>query len=263
VLSRETLEIDLSGMEPPARDIFLLFLDGAGIAHQLSGYLLWISVDDEERTRQLLETVTADTLVELDPLRPIDQGETGDGRDEEWNQSVAAMMHPSSGADEPVRLSLTPRRAAAALLSYMVWWVGVVLLYSVLTLLIAGDPPYVMVLGVSLLPILGDTWWTARSGSTPGKFLLDMRVVNPLGEVPGWRSSIIRTIVLMWPILLAYWPGIVGQVATTVSVPWMILLIVTIVRDPENQGLHDRAAGTLVVDGRRGSSAPRGSSSAS
>ena len=252
VVSHETLEIDLSGMEAAARDMFLLFLDGAGIAHQVSGYLLSISVDDEERTRQLLETITADTLVELDPLDaagPSDPGAQED--DAEWNRSVAAMMHPSSGGDEPLRLSGTSRRVAAAMVSWFVWWIGVILVYSVLALLSGGEPPFGLVVAVSLLPVLGDTWWTARSGSTPGKFLMDMRTVGQHGAPPGWRSSIIRTLVLRWPILLAYWPGVVGRIASTAALPWMVLLIITIVRDPGNKGLHDRAAGTLVVDGRR------------
>ena len=252
-VSHETLEIDLSGMDSAARDMFLLFLDGAGIAHQLSGYLLSISVDDEERTRQLLETITADTLVELDPLDAADVADpTASEEDSQWSRSVAAMMHPSAGTEEPLRLAGTARRVVAALVSWFVWWIGVILAYSLLVLVTGGEPPLGVVILLSLLPVIGDTWWTARAGSTPGKFLMDLRTVDRHGHPPGWRSSTIRTLVLMWPILLAYWPGVVGRVASTVALPWMILLIVTMVRDPENQGLHDRAADTLVVDGRRG-----------
>lgn len=240
--SHETLEIDLSGMDAGARELFLLFLDGAGIHHELRGLLLSIAEADEERTRELLETITADTLVELDPADPMD--------DSEWSLTVAAMMHPSSGAEPMMVLAGTSRRVVAALVGQIVWALAGVVVLSVVSLAVAGDPPGVLVWCTVALPILGDVWLTAVYGSTPGKYLLDMRVVNERGAAPGWRCSIIRILVMTWPALVSWVPGPAGQLAAWVVLPWTILLIVTIARDPQHQGLHDRAAGTRVVDGR-------------
>jgi hypothetical protein len=50
--------------------------------------------------------------------------------------------------------------------------------------------------------------------------------------------------------MLAYWPGPLGQLAVAITPAWLLLLVVSIIRDPESQGLHDRMAGTRVVLGR-------------
>ncbi|MSW99819.1 MAG: hypothetical protein F2809_02640 [Actinobacteria bacterium] len=236
------LEIDLSGMEPSEREMFLLFLDGASIDHDLQGLLLSVSAEDEQRIKDLLETVTTDTLVDFDPTQI--SGESLD-----WAREMASKMHPASTTADPLLLAPLMQRVVAAVISYCVWWVVIVVLFGLLTLS-PEAPPYVAVLAISLLPLLGDTWLTAWNGTTPGKFVLGIRVVNSRGFAPGWRSSIVRTLVMMWPVILAYWPGLVGQVAVAITPAWMILLIITIARDPESQGLHDRAAGTRVVLGR-------------
>jgi uncharacterized membrane protein len=41
-----------------------------------------------------------------------------------------------------------------------------------------------------------------------------------------------------------------GQLAVAITPAWLLLLVVSIIRDPESQGLHDRLAGTRVVLGR-------------
>jgi len=239
-------------MEPAEREMFLLFLDGANIDHQIQGLLLFVSAEDEQRIKDLLETVTTDTLVDFDPAQPPEVAAPGDSL--EWAREMASQMHPASSSPAgPLLLAPTSYRVIAAMISYSVWWMVVVLLFAILTLSPEG-PPYVAVLAISLLPLIGDTWLTAWNGTTPGKFALGIRVVNSRGNAPGWRSSIVRTLVMMWPVIFAYCPGTVGQVAVAVTPAWMILLIVTIVRDPESQGLHDHAAGTRVVLGRRAES---------
>ena len=241
-LPARVLEIDLSGMEPTEREMFLLFLDGANIDHELQGLLLLVSAEDEQRIKDLLETVTTDTLVDFDPTQI--SGESLD-----WAREMASKMHPSSTPSEPLLLAPLLQRVVAAVISHGIWWVVIVVLFGLLTLS-PEAPPYGAVLALSLLPLLGDTWLTAWNGTTPGKFVLGIRVVNSRGYAPGWRSSIVRTLVMMWPVILAYWPGGVGQVAVVITPAWMIFLIITIARDPESQGLHDRAAGTRVVLGR-------------
>jgi uncharacterized RDD family membrane protein YckC len=244
----ELLEIDLSGMDASARDLFLLFLDGAGIRHELRGLLLSIAAVDEERTRELLETITADTLVELDPSDPAD--------DSDWSRAVAAMMHPSSGHEPaagapPVQvLAGTSRRVVGAMVGQFVWLIALMVVLSTL-LLVLDDLPDLVRLPVLAAPIAVDLWLTAVYGSSPGKYLLDMRVVDDHGEPPGWRAATIRALLLSGPTVLSWVPGPVGLVTAWFVPAWLLLLVVTIARDPEHQGLHDRLAGTWVVDGRR------------
>ena len=241
-LPARILEIDLSGMEPEEREMFLLFLDGANIDHQIQGLLLSVSSEDEQRIKDLLETVTSDTLVDFDPTQTSTESL-------DWAREMASKMHPASTSVDPLLLAPTAQRVLAAVISYVAWWMLMVLLFALLTLS-PEAPPYGAVLAISLLPLLGDTWLTAWNGTTPGKFVLGIRVVNSRGFAPGWRSSIIRTLVMMWPVMLAYWPGPLGQLAVAITPAWLLLLVVSIIRDPESQGLHDRLAGTRVVLGR-------------
>ncbi|MEX0768138.1 MAG: RDD family protein [Microthrixaceae bacterium] len=259
-------------MEPAEREMFLLFLDGANIEHQLQGLLLVVAAEDEQRIRDLLETITTDTLVDFDPSQVAEIPDSSDGPDSSdrrdgrpvgpidehpeessealrWSREMASQMHPASTPGDPPQLAVVMQRIIAAIVSYFMWWVVIVLLFAALTFS-PEDPPYMAVLAISLLPLLGDTWLTAWNGTTPGKYVVGIRVVNLHGYPPGWRSSIVRTLVVMWPVLLAYWPGGVGQIGVAITPAWMILLVVTILRDPDSQGLHDRLAGTRVVVGR-------------
>lgn len=72
--------------------------------------------------------------------------------------------------------------------------------------------------------VLGNGW-----GGTPGKRLIGMRLVNADGEAPGLASSLVRTVVA----------GI-SFVALLIGFFWML-------RDPDKQTWHDKAAGTYVV----------------
>ncbi|MGB3409960.1 MAG: RDD family protein [Microthrixaceae bacterium] len=236
----DMLEIDISGMAQGERDEFLLFMDGSDIEHQVFGYLLVISARDEQRTRELLSAVSEDDLVELDPDE-VDENS-------EWARTVAAMMHPSGRCDAVVVVGPS-RRVVGAVISYTMWWLLVIVVF-VFTTLIASEPTLAMVVAVSMLPLAGETWLTATRGSSPGKYLLNMRIANQAGQPPGWRSAVIRTCVLAWPFMLAYVGGPIGDAAFVFAFAWIILLVFSIARDPDNRGIHDRVAGTRVVDGR-------------
>lgn len=79
---------------------------------------------------------------------------------------------------------------------------------------------------------------TAYWGRTPGKAMLGMRCVDHgTGEPPGLVRSVFRA------LLLHAWTGIP-------LVGWLIpvsILITTLVA-PDGRGIHDRLAGTVVVD---------------
>jgi uncharacterized RDD family membrane protein YckC len=89
----------------------------------------------------------------------------------------------------------------------------------------------------------------AKWGAGPGKLLLGLRVVvdhpdEPAFEVPGWARSWKR-----WVVPLG--PGLLPFPATG------LLAYLPAFRDHRRRGLHDRAAGTIVVDVRTRPEPPR------
>ncbi|MGW3555857.1 RDD family protein [Streptomyces sp. NPDC000963] len=82
-----------------------------------------------------------------------------------------------------------------------------------------------------------DTVLTARNGQTLGKKLMKLRVamLND-GSTPPMNQSLLRAVVLWLPALICcacLWP--------------LLLLILILVDKPYKQGLHDKAAKTVVV----------------
>ncbi|MFE0736774.1 RDD family protein [Streptomyces sp. NPDC058855] len=86
-----------------------------------------------------------------------------------------------------------------------------------------------------------DTVMTARNGRTVGKKLMGLRVamLND-GSTPPMSQSLLRAVVLWLPALICcacLWP--------------LLLLILILVDKPYKQGLHDKAAKTVVVTAPR------------
>jgi uncharacterized RDD family membrane protein YckC len=85
---------------------------------------------------------------------------------------------------------------------------------------------------------------TAWRGQTVGKIALGLQVVDAkTGAVPGWRQAFVRYIPLYVP----------GLVLPAFGVRWGesvvgLLLLVSILADRNRRGLHDKAAGTIVVE---------------
>lgn len=236
----ELLEIDISVMDTDDRAEFLSFLVTSGIGHQVTGYLLVVAAKDEQRTRELLAAVTQDDLVELDP-ESVDENS-------DWARTVAAMLHPSGRCDAIVMVG-PARRIVGAVISYTVWWLAVIAAFAVFAIVL-DEPTFALMVAVFMLPVLGETWLTATRGSSPGKYLLNMRVASLEGGHPGWLSAVIRSVVLTWPFMLMFVGGPIGTAAFLFAFIWITVLTISIVRDPGHRGIHDRVAGTRVVDGR-------------
>ncbi len=79
---------------------------------------------------------------------------------------------------------------------------------------------------------------TALRGRTPGKVMLGLRVVDVrTGGPPGWSRSVLRALLLhAWVAVPVVGYGIPVAIAATT------------VLSPSTRGLHDRLAGTVVVD---------------
>ncbi|MDI3421279.1 RDD family protein [Streptomyces luteolus] len=89
----------------------------------------------------------------------------------------------------------------------------------------------------AILYMAYDTWFTSRSGQTPGKQLMKLRTANlDNGATPSLQTSLVRAAVLWLPFAFCcyfIWTAICGG--------WSFF------DKPYKQGLHDKAAKTVVV----------------
>ncbi|MEV7677393.1 RDD family protein [Streptomyces sp. NPDC088341] len=91
---------------------------------------------------------------------------------------------------------------------------------------------------ISVVAYVGyDTLMTRRSGQTLGKRWLKLRVAMlNNGSVPDTGSALLRAVVLWLPALLC-----------CLIVWWAVIILSILVSRPYRQGLHDKAARTVVV----------------
>jgi uncharacterized RDD family membrane protein YckC len=99
------------------------------------------------------------------------------------------------------------------------------------------------------------TWWRIGAGS-PGQRAFGLMVKPADGERVSLRAWIVRWAALggpAAPLIVAI--GIVAPVLRlslgTVFIVWQLLLLASTIRSATNQGIHDRIAGTIVVQGAR------------
>ncbi len=89
----------------------------------------------------------------------------------------------------------------------------------------------------AVLYVAYDTFFTARNGQTPGKRLMRLRTANLAdGATPSVASALIRAAVLWIPFAFCcacFWTAVAGG--------WSFF------DKPYRQGLHDKAARTVVV----------------
>ncbi|MBT2395587.1 RDD family protein [Streptomyces sp. ISL-100] len=91
---------------------------------------------------------------------------------------------------------------------------------------------------VSMVVYIGyDTYLTAKDGQTVGKRLMNLRVAMlNNGMVPEMNASLLRAVILWVPALICCF-----------CLWWLINLVMILVDKPYKQGLHDKAAKTVVV----------------
>lgn len=81
--------------------------------------------------------------------------------------------------------------------------------------------------------------FTVSRGQTPGKMLIGTRVaMKGTARIPGLGPSVMRWVV---PGIFVFLPGV--SVVTVVIYGWLLF-------DPVRQGLHDKAARTVVLHAR-------------
>jgi len=137
-------------------------------------------------------------------------------------------------------------------------------------LAVGGFGIFVAILIVPLLSALLDTVLTATIGVTPGKAIVGIRVVHVETGRPIGAWAILRSLVIVAPLLLAFFYEVAVSSAysaltsagsyeaysllTSVTyylpfVGWLALLVVLIVR-PRHRGLEDLVARSIVVRAR-------------
>jgi len=145
----------------------------------------------------------------------------------------------------PVGLTLAPivRRAGGLLLDQFI-----VALPVVLVLVSAGFSPgdevtsrtlLVFNISVTAVAFVYETVMITLLGRTVGKLAFGTRVVRTDGSAPGWSESSMRALV---PLSL----GAIPRIGVFLS----MLVYSLALWSPLRQGLHDKAAGTLVVRAR-------------
>ena len=106
-----------------------------------------------------------------------------------------------------------------------------------------GNPAYQRdALILFAMELVYPTVLIALLGQTVGCMVVKVRIVSlEDAGVPGWGRAARRVAVANLPSLVPF----LGLVFTVVCYAWIF-------RDPRRQGLHDKAAGTLVIDAKRG-----------
>lgn len=137
------------------------------------------------------------------------------------------------------------KRFAARLLDGLIVGVTVTIVFAI----IPGTSPADLLYGVisTALHFGYFVYFESARGATLGKQVLRLRVAGPAGTSPVTPEAAARRNAWMLIGLLSGLP-LIGVLAGLLSFGIVIAIAVTIASDPRNQGLHDRFAGTLVLD---------------
>ena len=93
-------------------------------------------------------------------------------------------------------------------------------------------------------------------GQTPGKMLFKMKIVDFNGNQISIRRAVLRSIVLVTPVIIIYLVVSVGTHLTSKNMLPLLLILISaillfhfllITRDKKKRALHDKIAGTCVV----------------
>jgi uncharacterized RDD family membrane protein YckC len=102
---------------------------------------------------------------------------------------------------------------------------------------------------VSILLFVYEFVAISQWGQTRGKRPMRLRVMDyTTGAMPSAAAAAIRAAVLFVPALpTSFVDGVARDVWNVVAITWSLAVVASILWDSDNRGLHDRAAGTVVV----------------
>ena len=81
--------------------------------------------------------------------------------------------------------------------------------------------------------------FTCRSGQTPGKQLVGLRVIRSNGEPSGWGHTFVREVILGW-LAIGFLSVVTAGIFYVINYLWPLW-------NKDRQALHDKMAETLVV----------------
>ena len=145
---------------------------------------------------------------------------------------------------ESDRLASVGQRALAWLLDGLILTIPTMLINNALTGEVvintsenAGSEQLWVLLVFLAMQLVYNTAFVAMSGATPGKRVMKLRVVNRTDGSPvNWTYAAVRALV---PTVAAAVP--------VIGIALNIAVYVRAIFHPYRQGLHDAAAGTIVV----------------
>ncbi|MCU1427873.1 MAG: domain containing protein [Actinomycetia bacterium] len=229
---------DLSDWSSDKRRSIEFLLSNARIAYLWENGLLYVSHAHQDAVDDMVDTLEEDEPLEFD-----------DDPDAGGIEERRATGHDQ--VDEREHIAGPGRRFVGFLVDgfavQLVWW-------AVL---------FVIARQSDSLRNVTRTWWlgalvidvyivsaVALWGQTLGKLAAGTRVVAfDDGSLPGWRRSIIRFLVPAAPSpLLFLLRRSLFVLGPLVSLAWTIVVYVGVFTDRYRRGLHDRAAGTVVID---------------
>ena len=146
-------------------------------------------------------------------------GKTAGGKQAQDSPAEAVGEYPGQRFGLPRSGPRSVAGVARRLGSLMIDW----LMAALIALAVLGDKHQASVQYLTLAIFAGQVWLlTALTGFTVGKRLLGMRVVRLDGRPVGLYRSLIRTVLFL-------------------------LVVPPLVLDADLRGLHDKAAGTIVI----------------
>jgi uncharacterized RDD family membrane protein YckC len=224
---------DCGDWRPDQRRALERLLDGAAVPYAWDGGLLEVPGD----RRRLVDDMV-DLVDDEDDGRPLFDDEPAPG----------APVGPV-GPDErwPV-IAARSRRVVGYVVDVIVVDVGVLAFFAAVRVWSDGDGRIVrwawlaavLAAAYEIVPV-------AVAGRTLGKLVAGTRVVvDGEGRVPGWGRAIARWAVPALPVLLMPY-ALGGAPRFFAFTVWPIVVYGPVLFDPMRRGLHDRAAGTVVV----------------
>jgi uncharacterized RDD family membrane protein YckC len=155
----------------------------------------------------------------------------------QWGQDPSPGVPPSPGAG--IRAASVGKRVGALIVD----GIGLGIVVTILLAIIGIDSPYIRTLLMSIAGVAYFALMEASSGQTIAKKLFGIKAVAADGSPVTLQSAVLRRLPFYVGGLL---PGIIGGL---VSFGLVLAILITAIQDePEHRGLHDKWAGTKVID---------------
>jgi len=229
----DELVYDLAAWGYERRGALTLMLTGAAIPHAWEGDALVVPHLREAEVDELIDSIEEGEPIEL----PADSRgpDAASGVEDKRQDNVPYLAGPG-------------RRLLGFLLDAT--------FLSVVSLIVRrvfapgsrhGLPIFVAIMVFAGYEIVAIACW----GRTIGKTIVGTRVVAAVDRsIPGWHRATLRWAVVVGPGFITIWlPRPIGVwISLLLGNVWMIVVYIGVLNHPIRQGLHDRVAGTIVVE---------------